>query len=162
MNNLTGTTKEWHSIVASRLLNLERELQDTKTLLDKLANIVATNSTRVVGGVGAGNKPAFLTMAEQAKAYLDLALTQEQIELVRGARRDENTSRLRGEVICNLYKKGISANQIKIVLGKDHNSIYYHLAMAGLVKARDNKQYSARRASRLAKLKRMTSPKNKW
>jgi hypothetical protein len=161
MNNLTGTTKEWHSIVAGRLLNLERELQETKTLLDKLANIVATNSTRV-GGVGAGDKPAFLTMADQAKAYLDLALTPEQIELVKGTRRDENTSKLRGEVICNLYKKGISANQIKIVLGKDHNSIYYHLAMAGLVKARDNKQYSARRASRLAKLKRMTSPKNKW
>jgi hypothetical protein len=158
MNNLTGTNQEWHSIVASRLLNLERELQDTKTLLDKLANIVATNSTRG----GGGDKPAFLTMADQAKAYLDLALTPEQKELVLGTRRDENTSRLRGEVICQLYKKGISANQIKIVLGKDHNSIYYHLAMAGLVKARDNKQYSARRASRLRKMKRVTSPQNKW
>ena len=158
MNNLTGTNQEWHSIVASRLLNLERELQDTKTLLDKLANIVATNSTRG----GGGDKPAFLTMADQARAYIDLVLTPEQKAIVLGVKRDENSSKLRGKIICHLYQKGISANQIKIVLGKDHNSIYYHLAMAGLVKARDNKQYSARRASRLRKMKRVTSPQNKW
>jgi formamidopyrimidine-DNA glycosylase len=158
MNNLTGTTKEWHSIVADRLLNLERELQHTKTMLERLANIVATNPIKTAGDV---REPTFLTIAEQARTYLDLILTPEQKAIVVGTKRDEISSRLRGRVICELYKRGVSPNQITIALSKDHNSIYYHLAMAGLVKARDNKQYSKRRASRLAKLKRMTSPQNK-
>ena len=153
MNNLTGTTQEWHSIVASRLLNLENELRTTKSMLDKLANILATSNT--LGG-GGGSKP-FLTIAEQAQHYLKLLLTPEQIELVKGARRDESTCKLRAQIICELYKKGVSANQIKIVLNKDHNTIYYHLAMAGLVKARDNKQYSARRASKALKMKKRLS-----
>ena len=153
MNNLTGTTQEWHSIVASRLLNLESELRTTKSMLDKLANILATSNT--LGG-GGGGKP-FLTIEEQAQHYLKLSLTPEQMELVKGTRRDENASKLRAEVICELYKKGVSANQIKIVLNKDHNSIYYHLAMAGLVRAKDNKQYSARRASKANKMKKRMS-----
>jgi hypothetical protein len=154
MNNLTGTTKEWHSIVADRLLNLERELQHTKTMLDRLANIVATNPIKTAGDV---KEPTFLTIAEQARAYLDLVLTPEQKAIVVGTKRDENSSRLRARVICELYKRGVSPNQITIALSKDHNSIYYHLAMAGLVKAKDNKQYSARRASKANKMKKRLS-----
>jgi hypothetical protein len=45
MNNLTGTTKEWNIIVAERLLNLENELRTTKSMLDQLANILATSNT---------------------------------------------------------------------------------------------------------------------
>jgi hypothetical protein len=159
MNNLTGTTKEWNIIVAERLLNLERELQHTKTMLERLANIVATNPIKTAGDV---KEPAFLTIAEQARAYLDLILTPEQKAIVVGTKRDENSSRLRARVICELYKRGVSPNQITIALCKDHNSIYYHLAMAGLVKAKDNKQYSKRRASRDMKMRRMMSPQNKW
>ena len=158
MNNLTGTTKEWHSIVADRLLKLETELHHTKTMLERLANIVATNPMKTAGDI---KEPTFLTIAEQARAYLDLVLTPEQKAIVVGTKRDENSSRLRARVICELYKRGVSPNQITIALSKDHNSIYYHLAMAGLVKAKDNKQYSKRRASRLMKMKRMTSPQNK-
>jgi IS30 family transposase len=78
-----------------------------------------------------------------------------------GVKRDEVSSRLRAKVICELYKRGVSPNQITIALCKDHNSIYYHLAMAGLVKAKDNKQYSKRRASRDMKMKRLMSPQSK-
>ena len=158
MNNLTGTTQEWHSIVASRLLNLETELRNTKSMLERLANIVATNPVKTAEDV---KEPTFLTIAEQARAYLDLILTPEQKAIVVGAKRDEVSSRLRARVICELYKRGVSPNQITIALCKDHNSIYYHLAMAGLVKAKDNKQYSKRRASRDMKMKRMMSPQSK-
>ena len=153
MNNLTGTTQEWQSIVASRLLNLENELRTTKSMLDKLANILATKDT--LGG--GGGSPTFLTIAEQAKAYIDLILTPEQKAIVLSTKRDQNASMLRAKVICELYKKGVSPNQITIALSKDHNSIYYHLAMAGLVKAKDNKQYSARRASKANKMKKRMS-----
>ena len=158
MNNLTGTTQEWQSIVASRLLNLENELRTTKSMLERLANIVATNPIKTARDV---KEPTFLTIAEQARAYLDLILTPEQKAIVVGAKRDEVSSRLRARVICELYRRGVSPNQITIALCKDHNSIYYHLAMAGLVKAKDNKQYSKRRASRDMKMKRMMSPQNK-
>ena len=157
MNNLTGTNQEWQSIVASRLLNLENELRTTKSMLDQLANILATKNT--LGG--GGGSPTFLTIAEQARAYLDLILTPEQKAIVIGTKRDEVSSKLRARVICELYKRGVSPNQITIALCKDHNSIYYHLAMAGLVKARDNKQYSKRRASRDMKMKRLMSLQNK-
>ena len=158
MNNLTGTNQEWQSIVASRLLNLENELRTTKAMLERLANIVATNPIKTAGDV---KEPTFLTIAEQARAYLDLILTPEQKAIVVGVKRDEVSSKLRARVICELYRRGVSPNQITIALCKDHNSIYYHLAMAGLVKAKDNKQYSARRASRLMKMKRLMSPQNK-
>ena len=158
MNNLTGTNQEWQSIVASRLLNLENELRTTKAMLERLANIVATNPIKTAGDV---KEPAFLTIAEQARAYLDLILTPEQKAIVVGVKRDEVSSRLRAKVICELYKRGVSPNQITIALCKDHNSIYYHLAMAGLVKAKDNKQYSKRRASRDMKMKRLMSPQSK-
>lgn len=158
MNNLTGTNQEWHSIVADRLLKLETELHHTKTMLERLAKIVATNPIKTAGDV---REPTFLTIAEQARAYLDLILTPEQKAIVVGTKRDENSSRLRARVICELYKRGVSPNQITIALSKDHNSIYYHLAMAGLVKAKDNKQYSKRRASRLMKMKRIMFPQNK-
>ena len=154
MNNLTGTTQEWHSIVASRLLNLENELRTTKSMLERLANIVATNPIKTAGDV---KEPTFLTIAEQARAYIDLILTPEQKAIVLSAKRDQNASMLRAKVICELYKKGVSPNQITIALCKDHNSIYYHLAMAGLVKARDNKQYSARRASKANKMNKRLS-----
>ena len=111
--------------MASRLLNLENELRTTKSMLDKLANILATSNT--LGG-GGGSKP-FLTIEEQAQHYLKLSLSPEQIELVKGTRRDENASKLRGNIICELFKKGVSANQISIALNKDHNSIYYHLLL---------------------------------
>jgi hypothetical protein len=158
MNNLTGTNQEWQSIVASRLLNLENELRTTKAMLERLANIVATNPIKKAGDV---KEPTFLTIAEQARAYLDLILTPEQKAIVVGVKRDEVSSRLRAKVICELYKRGVSPNQITIALCKDHNSIYYHLAMAGLVKAKDNKQYSKRRASRDMKMKRLMSPQSK-
>jgi hypothetical protein len=160
MNNLTGTTKEWNIIVAERLLNLENELRTTKSMLDQLANILATSNTLGGGGGGGGGKP-FVTIAEQARAYIDLILTPEQKAIVLSTKRDQNASMLRAKVICELYKKGVSPNQITIALSKDHNSIYYHLAMAGLVKAKDNKQYSKRRASKALKMKRLMSPQNK-
>jgi len=154
MNNLTGTNQEWQSIVASRLLNLENELRTTKAMLERLANIVATNPIKTAGDV---KEPTFLTIAEQARAYIDLILTPEQKAIVLSTKRDQNASMLRAKVICELYKKGVSPNQITIALCKDHNSIYYHLAMAGLVKAKDNKQYSKRRASKAFKMKKRLS-----
>jgi hypothetical protein len=107
--------------------------------------------------VGGGWGTPFVTIAEQARAYIDLILTPEQKAIVLSTKRDQNASMLRAKVICELYKKGVSPNQITIALCKDHNSIYYHLAMAGLVKAKDNKQYSKRRASKALKMKKRLS-----
>ena len=108
-------------------------------------------------GVGEGGNQGeqrFMSILDQAKRYIRTTLASEQLQIVLGKSRDEASSRMRAEVICDLYRRGVSGNIIAQVLQKDHNCIYYHLALGGLVQSRNNKQFSHRKASKLAKLKR--------
>ena len=137
------------AIVTSRVALLEIELKKMSGILERLTYQMATG-----GGVLDKSKPKFKTPEQMSDEYLKNQLTKEQYELVLSNKRDESTSRLRGEVICNLYKRGVSGIAISRVLKKDHNTIYYHLALNGLLKAKGNKQFSARKQSRLARMRR--------
>jgi hypothetical protein len=137
------------AIVTSRVALLEIELKKMSGILERLTYQMATG-----GGVLDKSKPKFKTPEQMADEYLKNQLTKEQYELVLSNKRDESTSRFRGEVICNLYKRGVSGIAISRVIKKDHNTIYYHLALNGLVKAKDNKKFSARKQSRLARMRR--------
>ena len=137
------------AIVTSRVSLLEIELKKVMGVLDRITHQLAT------GRASSTKDPLkFITAEDQARELLDNKLTKEQYDLVRSGKRDKNTSRFRGEVICELYRRGVSGIAIGRVLKKDHNSVYYHLAMAGLVKAKGNKQFNARKRSVLARIRR--------
>jgi hypothetical protein len=139
------------AIVTSRVSLLEIELKKVMGVLDRITHQLAT-------GKASSNKDPlkFITAEDQARELLNNKLTEEQHELVRSGKRDKNTSRFRGEVICELYRRGVSGIAISRVLKKDHNTVYYHLALAGLVKAKGNKQFNARKRSMLARIRRET------
>jgi hypothetical protein len=137
------------AIITSRISLLEIELKKVMGVLDRITHQLAT------GRASSSKDPLkFITAEDQARELLDNKLTKEQYDLVRSGKRDKNTSRFRGEVICELYRRGVSGIAISRVLKKDHNSVYYHLAMAGLVKAKGNKQFNARKRSMLARIRR--------
>jgi hypothetical protein len=145
------------AIITSRVALLEAELKRLANILEGITHKIVT---RGIGGSG-NDSLKFITAEDQARELLDNKLTKEQYELVRSGRRDKNTSRFRGEVICELYRRGVSGIAISRVLKKDHNSVYYHLALAGLVKAKGNKQFNARKKSMLARIKRETPVKTR-
>jgi hypothetical protein len=135
-------------VITHRVALLEIELKKMGAVLQRLAQGMATGT-----GV-ATPKAKFKTPEEMARDYLKNWLTKEQFALIISTKRDESTSRLRGEVICELYKRGVSGIGISRILKKDHNTIYYHLALGGLVKAKDNKKFIARKQSRLSRMRR--------
>ena len=146
------------AIITSRVALLEAELKRLTTILEGVTHKIVTRG--IGGGIGGANDPLkFITAEDQARELLNHKLTKEQYELVRSGNRDKNTSRFRGEVICELYRRGVSGIAISRVLKKDHNTVYYHLALAGLVKAKGNKQFNARKRSMLARIKRETPVK---
>jgi hypothetical protein len=135
------------SVITHRVALLEIQLKKMDGVLQRLAQGMAT-------GGGMPDKAKFKTPEEMAHDYLKNWLSKEQFALILSTKRDESTSRLRGEVICELYKRGVSGIGISRILKKDHNSIYYHLALGGLVKAKDNKKFIARKQSRLSRMRR--------
>ena len=153
MNPLNATI----TIIVERLNILDKENKRLSDALNRIATHIAieggTNKGGI-GGEGATQEARFMSILDQAKRYIRTTLTSEQLQIVLGRCRDEASSRMRAEVICDLYRRGVSGNIIAQVLQKDHNCIYYHLALGGLVQSRNNKQFSHRKASKLAKLKR--------
>jgi hypothetical protein len=139
------------AVVTSRVALLEIELKRVMGVLDRLTLHTGGGSTDAKG------KPKFRTVEEQAHEFLKNQLSQEQYDLVLSSKRDENTSRFRGDVICELYKRGMSGLAISRALKKDHNTIYYHLALNGYVRSKDNKQFNARKQSRLSRMRRRIS-----
>ena len=139
------------AVVTHRVALLEIELNKMGAVLQRLAQGMATG-----GGMPDKTKATnkFRTPEEMASDYLKNWLTKEQYALVISTKRDESTSRFRGEVICELYKRGVSGVGIGRILKKDHNTIYYHLALAGLVKSKNNKKIIIRKQSRLARMRR--------
>lgn len=146
--NLTGTTQEWNKIVTDRILAIEKEIGRQGKMLEHLANLIATGAIR-----RQDNAKSFVSIAEQAKAHMEAILTQEQIALVRGKRRDQVATELRRRVVCSLYEKGVSATEISNALEKDHNSVYYHLAIAGMI-PQTSKQIKARILTKAHKAKK--------
>ena len=143
------------AIITSRVALLEAELKRLTSVLEGITHKIVT---RGIGG-GSSDPLKFITAEDQARELLNHKLTKEQYELARSGKRDKNTSRFRGEIICELYRRGVSGIAISRVLKKDHNTVYYHLALAGLVKAKGNKQFNARKRSMLARIKRETPVK---
>ena len=153
MNTLNATI----GIIVERLNLLDKENKRLSDALNRIATHIAIGGGTNKGGIGEwskGGESRFKSILEQANDYLRTSLSNEQLQIVLGKKRDEISSRLRAEVICDLYKRGVSGNIIAQVLQKDHNCIYYHLALGGLVQSKNNKQFSHRKASKLAKLKR--------
>ncbi len=136
------------SVVTHRVALLEIELKKMGGVLERLAQQMATGTPVTTA------KTKFKTPEEMGQDYLKNWLTKEQYALVLSTKRDEGTSRFRGEVICELYKRGVSGIGISRILKKDHNTVYYHLALGGLVKAKDNKKFIARKQSRLSRMRR--------
>ena len=135
------------AVITHRVALLEIQLKKMDGVLQRLAQGMAT-------GGSMPDKAKFKTPEEMAHDYLKNWLSKEQLALILSTKRDESTSRLRGEVICELYKRGVSGIGISRIIKKDHNSIYYHLALGGLVKAKDNKKFIARKQSRLSRMRR--------
>jgi hypothetical protein len=153
MNPLNETI----SIIVERLNILDKENKRLTEAYNRIATHIAIEGGTNKGGIGGeGGIPEarFMSILDQANRYIRTALTSEQLQIVLGKSRDEASSRMRAEVICDLYRRGVSGNIIAQVLQKDHNCIYYHLALGGLVQSRNNKQFSHRKASKMAKLKR--------
>ncbi|NDE69299.1 MAG: hypothetical protein EB057_04435 [Microbacteriaceae bacterium] len=146
--------------ITQRIAYLELSMKKAFSHIETLAHSLATRGggSFIEGGacIGGGgstkdNKPkvvGFITIAEQASKYLQSRLTPEQIKLLRSTRRDEDTTLLRRNVICDLYAKGVSANMIGRILNKDHNTIFYNLVMGKKLKVGNNKQYKARMKSK--------------
>jgi len=136
------------AVITQRVALLEIELNKMGAVLQRLAQGMATGTGVITP------KAKFKTPEDMAHDYLKNWLSKEQFTLILSTKRDESTSKLRGEVICELYKRGVSGVGISRILKKDHNTIYYHLALAGLVKSKNNKKIIIRKQSRLARMRR--------
>ena len=137
------------TIVTARVALLEIELKKVMGVLERITQQIGTGMI-----ADPKSKPKFRTVEEQAHDFLKNQLSKEQYDLVLSSKRDEITSRFRGDVICELYKRGMSGLAISRALRKDHNTIYYHLALNGYVRSKDNKQFNARKQSRLTRMRR--------
>lgn len=142
--------EETLKIVCERLNIMESNIQRLSSAVDRISTCIA----RGEGGGGVGRVQKFMSIDEQAQIYLNTRLSAEQLALIRTGKRDESTSKLRAEVICDLYRNGISANRIACLLNKDHNCIFYHLAMNNMVDPKNHKQVKHRIATRNKRLKR--------
>lgn len=127
------------AVSIQRIAVLEQEVKRLNEQMALLSNAVQTGSTmpRIV----------FKTTLEQGEEFLRNQLSQEQIALIKSTKRDGNTTELRRRIVVALYKRGLSGNQIATMLHKDHNCIYYHLALSGMAPTKNNKQYETRRKS---------------
>ena len=138
-------------VICERLNIMESNIQRLSSAVERIATNLATGNN---GGGGRGEGGKFLSIDEQAEMFLANKIAPEALALIRTGKRDESTSRLRAEVICELYRKGLSANRIAHVLNKDHNCIFYHLAMNDMVSPKNHKQVKHRIATRNARMKR--------
>jgi hypothetical protein len=127
------------AVSIQRIAVLEQEVKRLNEQVALLSNAVATGSAipRIV----------FKTTQEQGEEFLGNQLSPEQIALVKSTKRDGNTTELRRRVVVALHNRGLSGNQIATLLQKDHNCIYYHLALSGIGNSKRNRQYNIRRKS---------------
>lgn len=135
--------------ITQRVASLEITTRKMLKQIDALCLQMARGGVAIGGGHTAKDNPTkFTTIGEQVELYLNSKLTPDQLLLIKSVKRDEETALLRRNVICDLYKKGVSGNMIGKVLHKDHNTVYYNLVLGGLLKAGNNKQYKERLRSK--------------
>ena len=138
-------------VMGERLNIMEHNIQRLSSAVERISMSLALNK----GGGGGGSAPhKFISIDEQIESFLASSISPQQLAILRTGKRDESTTKLRSEVICSLYKKGISANKIASILNKDHNCIFYHLAMNNMVDWKRHKQVRHRKASKEARAKR--------
>ena len=114
-------------IIIQRLAIVELELARHKKLLEQMRGAVDTMGLR-------GESEKFAGKEVQGEGYLQATFTPEEIAQLKSNKRHDNLTQLRRKVVVELYKRGLTPNQIARVLCKDHNSIYYHLTLAGVRK----------------------------
>ena len=137
-------------VISERLNIMEQNMQRLSSAVERISMSLALNK----GGGGESAPHKFISIDEQIESFLASSISPQQLAILRTGKRDESTTKLRSEVICSLYKKGISANKIASILNKDHNCIFYHLAMNNMVSWKNHKQVRHRIATRSARLKR--------
>jgi len=123
MITITHTT----DILANRLALVELELIRHKKILEQMQGKIDTIGIK-------GERDKFITREEQGEGYLQATFTPEEIDQLKSNKRHDNLTQMRRQVIVELYKRGLTPNQIARVLCKDHNSIHYHLIIAGMKK----------------------------
>jgi hypothetical protein len=123
MITITHTT----DILANRLALVELELIRHKKILEQMQGKIDTIGIR-------GERDKFITREAQGEGYLQATLTPEEIAQLKSNKRHDNLTQMRRQVVVELYKRGLTPNQIARLLCKDHNSIHYHLIMAGMKK----------------------------
>jgi len=114
-------------IITQRLAIVELELARHKKLLQQMRGVVDTMGLR-------GERDKFAGKEAQGEGYLQATFTPEEIAQLKSNKRHDSLTQMRRQVIVELHKRGLTANQIARVLCKDHNSIYYHLTLAGVRK----------------------------
>lgn len=135
--------------LTQRIASLEITTRKAVKQIDAMCMQMARYGVAIGGGHTAKDNPTkFITLAEQVELYLNSKLTPEQLAIIRTTKRDEDTSLLRRNVICDLYQRGVSGNMIGKVLKKDHNSVFYNLTLGGIIKLKKNKQYINRMKSK--------------
>jgi len=141
MITITNST----NILTNRLAIVELELARHKKLLERMQNIVDTLGIR-------GERDKFASGEVQGEGYLKATFTPEEIAQLKSSKRHDNLTQMRRQVVVELYKRGLTPNQISRVLHKDHNSIHYHLILAGAKKP-NSRLTATRLGQRLAKMR---------
>lgn len=143
--------------ITQRIASLEITTRKAVKQIDAICMQMAREGVGIGGGHTAKDNPTkFMALGEQIELYLNSKLTPDQLAIIRTAKRDEETTLLRREIICDLYSRGVSGNMIGKILKKDHNSVFYNLTLGGKVKLKNNKQYKKRiRSKSTIRLNRM-------
>lgn len=132
-------------VLANRVAILELELARHRKILERMQGKVDTIGIR-------GERDKFATGEVQGEGYLQATFTPEEIASLKSTKRHDALTQMRRKVVVELHKRGLTPNQISRVLCKDHNSIHYHLIMAGIKKP--NSRFNAMRLDqRIAKMR---------
>lgn len=141
MISITNNT----DILANRISVLEIEVARYKKILELMQIKVDT--------MGLSNERGkFASKETLGEEYLKITFTPEEIAQLKSSKRHDSLTQLRRQVIVELYKRGLNPNQIARVLLKDHNAIYYHLILAGVMKP-NSKFCAMRLRQRQAKMR---------
>lgn len=141
MITITNNTQ----VLANRISMLEIELARHKKILELMQVKIDT--------MGLSNdRDKFASKETLGEEYLKATFTPEEIAQLKSSKRHDNLTQLRRQVVVELYRRGLTPNQISRVLCKDHNSIHYHLIIAGAKKP-NSRLTATRLGQRLAKMR---------
>lgn len=114
-------------ILANRVAVLEFEIARYKKILEQMQVKIDTLGL-------SDQRHKFMGREAMGEEYLKATFTPEEIAELKSTKRNDNQTQKRRQVIVELYKRGLTPNQISRILGKDHGTVHYHLALAGMKK----------------------------